>query len=487
MTHILSELLSGIKIISATGDMHVPVADLAFDSRKVLPGTLFVAVRGTQTDGHQYIGQALAAGARAVVCEALPAELHPSVTYVQVEDSAEALGLLAANFYGRPSEKLKVVGITGTNGKTTTATLLYRLFMAMGYRVGLISTVVNRIGEEELPATHTTPDALSVQALLAKMQQAGCTHVFMEVSSHALDQRRVAGLRFTGGVFTNISRDHLDYHKTFEAYIRAKQRLFNDLPAGAFALSNRDDKRGEYMLQNTRAQRLFFALKRPADFKGRILENTIEGLHMEINGIEAWFRLTGAFNAYNLTAVAGTAVALGEPIDVVIETLSGLKGAPGRFETFESNGITAIVDYAHTPDALANVLQTIRELRVPGQRIITVVGCGGNRDKGKRPLMGAMAAQMSDYAIFTSDNPRYEQPMDIIRDMLEGVGVADRKKVIVIEERRAAIREAIQMAQRGDIVLVAGKGHEPYQEIEGVKHPFDDRQEVQAAFAMLQQ
>jgi UDP-N-acetylmuramoyl-L-alanyl-D-glutamate--2,6-diaminopimelate ligase len=481
MAHTLSELLYGVKIISAAGDMHLPVESLTFDSRKVLPGSLFVAVRGTQTDGHHYIEQALAAGARAVVCESMPSGIDASVTCIQVENSAEALGILAANYYGRPSEKLKVVGITGTNGKTTTATLLYRLFMAMGYRTGLISTVVNRIGEKELPATHTTPDALAIQSLLAEMHQAGCTHVFMEVSSHALDQRRVAGLQFAGGVFTNISRDHLDYHKTFEAYIHAKQRLFNDLPASAFALSNRDDKRGEYMLQNSRARRLYFALKRPADFKGRILENTIEGLHMEINGIEAWFRLTGTFNAYNLTAVVGTATALGEPIEAVVETLSALRGAPGRFETFKGGDITVIVDYAHTPDALANVLQTIEGLRVPGQRIITVVGCGGNRDKGKRPLMGDIAARMSDYAVFTSDNPRNEQPLDIIQDMLQGVSISDRKKVVVIEDRRAAIREAIQMAQAGDIVLVAGKGHETYQEIAGVKHPFDDRQEVQAA------
>lgn len=487
MSKTLSELLYQVPLLATSGNMGQPIEGLAFDSRSVLPGYAFVALKGTRADGHDFIEQAIRAGARAVVCEQMPSVLYEDVAYIQVTHTAEALGSMAAAFYDYPSRKLKVVGITGTNGKTTTATLLYNLFSRLGYTTGLISTVVNRVGEQVLAATHTTPDALSLQSLLARMRQAGCTHVFMEVSSHALDQRRTAGLEFTGAVFTNISRDHLDYHKTFENYIHAKQRLFNDLPAKAFALSNRDDKRGEYMLQNTRAKRYYFALKRPADFKGRLIENTLEGLHLSINGLEAWYRLAGIFNAYNLTAVVGVALLLGEDLQQVVEVLSELPGAPGRFESIQLGDITAIVDYAHTPDALENVLQTIHALRTSSQPIITVVGCGGNRDKGKRPIMAKISVKWSDQVIFTSDNPRHEDPMHIIQDMLAGVSVSERKKVVVIEDRRAAIQQAVEMAVPGSIILIAGKGHETYQEVGHTRYPFDDRQEVSQCLQLRMQ
>ncbi|GIV38070.1 MAG: UDP-N-acetylmuramoyl-L-alanyl-D-glutamate--2,6-diaminopimelate ligase [Cyclobacteriaceae bacterium] len=482
----LKDILYGVNITSSVGDMNVEVAGVCFDSRQVRKGSLFVAVKGTQTDGHQFISKAVQQGAIAIVCENFPDTLHEKITCVTVKDSARALGIIAANFFGAPSQKLKLVGVTGTNGKTTVATLLYRLFTQMGHKAGLISTVEYRIGDKTLPATHTTPDPVQLNYLLRQMADEGCTHVFMEVSSHAVVQQRIAGLNFTGGIFTNISHDHLDFHKTFENYIKAKKKFFDELPAGAFALVNADDRRGMIMLQNTRGTKKTFSLKKPSDFKARILTNTIDGLEMDIDGRIVWFKLIGDFNAYNLLAVYGAALMLGQQPEEVLRVLSDASGARGRFERVPSPAkITAIVDYAHTPDALKNVLETIRAFRTGNEQIITVVGCGGNRDRSKRPLMASIAVKLSDKLVLTSDNPRDEDPMDIIREMQAGITPTEARKTLVIPDREEAIKTACLMAKENDILLVAGKGHETYQEIKGVKHPFDDREVLQRMLALV--
>lgn len=482
----LKDILYKVSLTASLGDMDADVNGLTFDSRKVLPGFVFVAVTGTVSDGHDFIAKAIAAGARAVVCERLPETIDDRVTYVTVKNSADALGVMASNFNGNPSAQLKLVGVTGTNGKTTTVTLLYQLFSALGYNAGLISTVENRIVNEPIPSTHTTPDPLQLNELLKKMVHAGCTHAFMEVSSHAVDQERIAGLKFTGALFTNITHDHLDYHKTFENYIKAKKKFFDELGSDAFALVNVDDKRGMVMLQNTKASKHTFGLKKMADYKARIITNSLEGLELEVAGKNVWFKMIGDFNAYNLLGVYGASVLLGEESDDVLQHLSALTGAPGRFErVMPGSRITAIVDYAHTPDALKNVLETIQAFRTGQEQVITVVGCGGNRDKTKRPLMASIACKMSDKVVLTSDNPRDEDPMDIIREMQTGVLPTETRKTLVLADREEAIKTACMMAKKNDIVLVAGKGHETYQEIKGVKYPFDDRLVMERMLKML--
>jgi UDP-N-acetylmuramoyl-L-alanyl-D-glutamate--2,6-diaminopimelate ligase len=477
---LLRDILYKVSLRSVAGDTSVEIQSLCLDSREAKPGSLFVAVKGTQVDGHAYIAKAVASGAAAIVCQELPAELSDRVVYVQVADSAQALGWIAANFYGNPSAKMKLVGVTGTNGKTTSVTLLFQLFRKLGYNVGLLSTVQNQINEEIIPTAHTTPDAIRMNELMAAMVEQGCTHCFMEVSSHAVAQQRIAGLTFTGAVFTNITHDHLDFHGTFDNYIKAKKKFFDDLPASAFALVNADDKRGLVMLQNTQAKRSTLSLQGIGDFKGRLIANTLQGLQMEINGKEVWFKLIGNFNAYNLLGVYAVAILLGENSEEVLTQLSALYAAPGRFEQVVGpTQVTGIVDYAHTPDALENVLSTIQSLREGNEQIITVVGCGGNRDAAKRPLMAKIACKYSDKVILTSDNPRFEDPETILAQMNEGVSITDRKKVVVIADRKEAIRQAYGMARSRDIILVAGKGHEKYQEIAGVKHPFDDKQVLQ--------
>lgn len=460
--------------------MDVEVMGICFDSREVKRGFLFIAVKGTLSDGHSYLTKAVESGAVAILCERLPESISENIAYVTVKNSAHALGIIAANFFGNPSEKIKLTGVTGTNGKTTTATLLYQLFTALGKRVGLLSTVENRVMNEVIPATHTTPDPIKLNELLKRMIESGCTHAFMEVSSHAIDQDRIAGLSFTGAIFTNITHDHLDYHKNFENYIRAKKKFFDDLSANAFALVNADDKRGMVMLQNTKATRYTFGLKKMVDFKGKIITNSIEGLELDVNGKNVWFKMFGDFNAYNLMGVYGAAVLLGEESDSVLTLLSSLNGAAGRFEhVLPGSPITAIVDYAHTPDALKNVLETIAQFRTGNEQIITVVGCGGNRDKTKRPLMASIACKLSDKVVLTSDNPRDEDPIEIIREMQSGVTPTEARKTLVMADREEAIKTACMMAKEKDIILVAGKGHETYQEIKGVKHPFDDREVVE--------
>ena len=483
--NVLKDILYKVSLTSTYGDMERKVNDVVFDSRKVVENSAFVAVKGTQVDGHDFISLALEKGATTIICEQLPENLATGITYIQVVDSAKALGIMAANFYGNPSEKIKVVAVTGTNGKTTTVTLLHQLFVRMGYSTGLLSTVENKINEEVIPSTHTTPDAVSVQALLRKMVDAGCTHCFMEASSHAIVQERIAGLKLAGAVFTNITHDHLDYHGTFDEYIKAKKILFDDLPKDAFALVNGDDKRGGVMVQNCRGTLQTFGLKTAADFKAKILSNTIEGLELDVNGKLIWFRMIGSFNAYNLLGVLGTAVLLGEDEDEVLRELSAIKGAKGRFDRISIGGITAIVDYAHTPDALDNVLKTINAFRTGNEQLITVVGCGGNRDKTKRPTMAKIAVSESTKAIFTSDNPRFEEPAEILKDMQAGVGPTDFRKTLTIEDRREAIKTALLLCQKGDIVLIAGKGHEDYQEIKGVKHHFDDAEVVTELLTQL--
>ncbi|HET9431446.1 MAG TPA: UDP-N-acetylmuramoyl-L-alanyl-D-glutamate--2,6-diaminopimelate ligase, partial [Chitinophagaceae bacterium] len=455
------------------------VKDIQIDSRKVKAGSVFVAVKGVVTNGHQFIEKAVENGAVAVVGERLPSGISENITRVEVENSAAAAAYMANNFFGQPSQKMKVVGVTGTNGKTTVATLLYKLFTSLGYKCGLLSTVDNHVGDRIVPATHTTPDAINLNQLLKIMADEGCTHVFMEVSSHAIHQNRITGLQFAAGVFTNITHDHLDYHQSFEEYIRVKKAFFDSLPSSAFALSNADDKRGEVMLQNTNAKKYFYSLKTMADYKGKILENTLSGLVMIVNDQEVHFRLMGEFNAYNLLAVFGTAICLGEDKQEVLRCLSVLTGAEGRFDYLESSDkIIVIVDYAHTPDALLNVLATIRKLKKGFETMITVVGCGGDRDKTKRPIMGAVACEHSDKVIFTSDNPRSEDPAQIIRDMEEGLAAAHKRKYISIVDRREAIKTAISLAKPEDIILIAGKGHEKYQEIKGVRNHFDDKEVV---------
>jgi len=476
----LKDILYKVSLTSTYGNMSVNVTDVCSDSRKVQAGSLFVAVKGTLSDGHAYISKAIDLGASAVVCEKLPETINETVVYVTVKNSAQALGVVASNFYGNPSEKIKLTGVTGTNGKTTTATLLYQLFTKLGYPVGLISTVENRVVEKVIPSTHTTPDPLALNELLQQMVTAGCTHAFMEVSSHAIDQDRIAGVKFAGAIFTNITHDHLDYHKTFENYIKAKKKFFDELGSDAFALVNADDKRGMVMLQNTKATKYSFGLKKMVDFKGKIITNSIEGLELEVGGKNVWFKMIGDFNAYNLLGVYGTAVLLGEEADEVLTQLSSLSGAPGRFElVMPGSRVIAIVDYAHTPDALQNVLETIAQFRTGNEQVITVVGCGGNRDKTKRPLMASIACRLSDKVVLTSDNPRDEDPMEIIREMQTGVMPSEARKTLVMADREEAIKTACMMAKEHDIVLVAGKGHEDYQEIKGVKHPFDDRKVVE--------
>lgn len=481
----LKDILYKVSLTSTIGDMEVEVKDIVFDSRKVQKGSVFVAVRGTQVDGHDFIAAALERGAKSVVCETLPDQLQENVTYVRVVDSSRALGVMAANYYENPSEKMKLVAVTGTNGKTSTVTLLYQLFREMGYNVGLLSTVENKVNDKIIPATHTTPDAIALQSLLRQMVEEGCTHAFMEASSHAIVQERMAGLHLAGAVFTNISHDHLDYHGTFDAYIKAKKKLFDELPKDAFALVNADDKRALVMLQNCKGTKQTYALKYPADFKAKVLSNTIEGLELDVNNKQIWFRMIGEFNAYNLLAVYGAAVLLGEDEEEVLMQLSKVKGAQGRFDRITIHGITAIVDYAHTPDALENVLKTIQGVRTGGEQVITVVGCGGNRDRTKRPIMAKIATQFSDKVILTSDNPRDEEPMAILREMEAGINPVDFKKTMIIEDRREAIKTAGIIAKKGDIILIAGKGHETYQEIKGVKYPFDDREVVKEMLNLL--
>lgn len=482
----LKDILYKVALTSSVGKMDVEVKGLSFDSRKVLQDYVFVAITGTLSDGHEYIQKAEALGARVIVCEKLPDTVNEKITYVTVKNSSQALGIMAANFFGNPSEKLKLIGVTGTNGKTTTVTLLYQLFSALGYNVGLISTVENRIIDQPVPATHTTPDPVQLNELLKNMIRAGCTHAFMEVSSHAIHQERIAGLKFAGALFTNITHDHLDYHKTFENYIKAKKKYFDELSSDTFALVNADDKRGMVMLQNTKASKNTFGLKKMVDYKARIITNSLEGLELEIGGKHVWFKMIGDFNAYNLSGVYGAAILLGEDSDEVLIQLSALTGAPGRFErVLPGSKITAIVDYAHTPDALKNVLETIGNFRTGNEQVITVIGCGGNRDKAKRPLMASIACRLSDKVVITSDNPREEDPMEIIRDMQSGVLPTEIRKTLVLADREEAIKTACMMAKENDIVLVAGKGHETYQEIKGVKYPFDDRKMVERMLKLL--
>ena len=479
----LRTLISALDAPQVVGADQLAIGQIVSDSRRVVPGSLFVAVRGVAVDGHQYIASAIEKGAVAIVCEEFPEELADKATFIVVKDSAYALGMLLSRSYGDPSQKLKLVGVTGTNGKTTIATVLYELFRRLGYKVGLLSTVCNYIDGEAIPTDHTTPDPITLHALIARMVEAGCTYAFMEVSSHSIDQRRISGLDFDGGIFTNLTRDHLDYHKTVENYLKAKKKFFDELPAKAFALTNVDDKSGMVMLQNTKAKKLTYSLRTLADFKGRILESHFEGTDLLINDKEVTVRFVGRFNAYNLLAVYGAAVSLGADPDEVLVALSAMHPVSGRFETIHSpEGFTAIVDYAHTPDALTNVLNSIHEVLEGKGRIITVVGAGGNRDKGKRPLMAKEAARLSDQVILTSDNPRFEEPDAIIQDMVAGLTKADLERTLCITDRAQAIKTATMLAKRGDVILVAGKGHEDHQEVKGVKHHFDDREQLRKLF-----
>ena len=484
----LQDVLYGIRLSAVYGNTDTVIASMHIDSRNIVPGSCFIAVKGSASDGHSFIDAAIEKGAVAVIAEQLPENKNENVTYIQTENSAAAAGIAAHNFYGTPSASLNLTGVTGTNGKTTVATLLYKLFAALGYTCGLISTVENRIGERIIPSTHTTPDAIALNALLRKMADDGCEYVFMECSSHAIEQQRIAGLIFRGGVFTNITHDHLDYHKTFDEYIRVKKSWFDHLPSSAFAISNADDKRGAVMLQNTVAKKYYYSLRTVTDFKGKILENSLTGLHMNVNDTEVHFRLIGEFNAYNLLAVYGVAICLGIKKEDILPALSGLDGAEGRFDYSTSNTdhIIGIIDYAHTPDALLNVLATIKNLRRGNEKIITVVGCGGNRDKAKRPLMAEVACEYSDKVILTSDNPRNEKPEDILKDMEAGVNVVARRKAITISDRKEAIKTAVSLSDKEDIILVAGKGHEKYQEINGVKYDFDDKKVLKEMFELLE-
>ena len=473
----LKDIIEGIEA-EVSGSVEVEVSDVQFDSRRVAAGTLFVAQRGTKTDGHNYIAAAAARGAVAVVCEEMPAGAVEGISVVKVADSGVALGLIAANYYGHPSEQLALVGITGTNGKTTTVTLLHRMFRQMGHHAGLVSTIVNKIDDEEVPASHTTPDALELNNLLRRMVDAGCGYCFMEVSSHAVVQHRVEGLHFSGGIFSNITHDHLDFHKTMANYIAAKKGFFDMLPRGAWALVNLDDRNGRVMVQNTRARVCTYALQHEADYRCRLVENTFQGMHLEINGQEVWCRLVGRFNAYNLTAIYAAAVLCGVEAGEALRQLSLLEPAPGRFQYVSGGGVTGIVDYAHTPDALENVLSTIDNIRRQTQMVITVVGCGGDRDRTKRPEMARIAVEGSDKLVLTTDNPRSENPEAILDDMEAGLSAQQRCRTVRITDRRKAIRTACMMAKEGDIVLVAGKGHEKYQEVDGVRSHFDDVEEL---------
>ncbi len=482
----LSEILKNVCLTEARGNLEKDITGVSIDSRKVRPGDLFVAVKGTLTDGHEYISKAIEKGAAAVLVSGpVSAEAPEGVTFVRVADTEAVAGEAATAFFGRPTERLRLVGVTGTNGKTTVATLLYHLFRALGYKCGLCSTVCNYIDGEALPTDHTTPDLVTLNELLARMVAAGCEYVFMECSSHAIHQKRIGGLRFAGGIFTNLTRDHLDYHKTFDNYRDAKKAFFDLLPRDAFAVTNADDRNGGVMVQNTQAQVRTYSTRTAADFKGRILEESIEGMLLDMDGREVSVRFVGRFNVSNLLAVYGAAVMLGGDRDEVLRVLSTLHPVNGRFEAIRSpKGVSAIIDYAHTPDALENVLTAIAEVTKGKGKVITVCGAGGNRDKGKRPLMAREAANRSDRVIITSDNPRFEDPQAIIDDMLAGLDEEQRTKVISIVDRREAIRAAVMMAASGDVILVAGKGHEPYQEIKGEKTHFDDHEEVRAAFGI---
>lgn len=477
----LKELISELSIKELVGNAQTEITGVNIDSRQITNGHLFIAMRGTQSDGHTFITKAIENGATGILCEELPTNMqeYPEVTFVQVENTEEIAGIVATRFYGNPTDKLKLVGVTGTNGKTTIATLLYQMFRKMGYKVGLISTVCNYIDGESIPATHTTPDPITLNKLLGEMAKTGCDYAFMEVSSHSVAQHRIAGLNFAGGVFTNLTRDHLDYHQTVENYLKAKKMFFDNLPANAFVVTNLDDKNGLVMTQNTKAAVRTYSQRTLCDFKGRILEDHFEGMLIDFNGYETAVPFVGKFNASNLLAVFGTAIMLGKEPEEVLRVLSSLKPVSGRFETIRSpKGYTVIVDYAHTPDAIANVLNAIQEVLNGRGKITTVVGAGGNRDKGKRPLMAQEAVKRSDRVIITSDNPRFEEPTDIINDMLAGITEEQRQQVLAITDRREAIRTACMMANQGDVILIAGKGHENYQDVKGVKHHFDDKEEA---------
>ena len=482
---VLEELIKGLKTVSVCGQTDIEITGVNIDSRRIKEGHLFIAQRGTQVDGHKFIPKAIELGAKAVLCEILPEEKAEGVTYVQVESTEDVVGKVATIFYGDPSRKLKLVGVTGTNGKTTIATLLYNMFRKLGYKCGLLSTVCNYIEDEAVPADHTTPDPIELNYLLSRMVDAGCQYAFMECSSHAIAQKRIGGLDFAGGLFTNLTRDHLDYHKTFENYRNAKKAFFDQLPKTAFAITNADDKNGMVMVQNTKATVKTYSTRTMADFKAKILECHFGGMYLEIDGREVGVQFIGKFNVSNLLAVYGAAVMLGEKPENVLLVMSTLKSVSGRLDPIQSpEGYTAIVDYAHTPDALENVLNAIHEVLEGKGHVITVCGAGGNRDKGKRPLMAQEAVKQSDKVIITSDNPRFEEPQDIINDMLAGLDDQQMKKVVSIVDRREAIRTACMLAQKGDVILVAGKGHEDYQEIKGVKHHFDDKEVLREAMGI---
>ena len=483
---LLSDILYKVKLEEIIGSTHVAISSIVFDSRKVKKDSLFVATKGAADDGHIYIQKAIELGAIAIVCEEIPKDKNDQITYVKVTDSTYALGVMACNYYDNPSEKLKLVGITGTNGKTTTVTLLFNLFKSLGYSVGLLSTVQNKINNTVIPSTHTTPDAITLNELLFKMEEQGCEFVFMEVSSHAIVQNRIAGISFTGALFSNITHDHLDYHKTFDEYIKAKKQFFNLLPSTAFALTNRDDKNGMVMLQNTKANKYTYALKNIADYKCKIIESHLNGLLLNIDNHEVWVKLIGTFNAYNILSVYATAVLLKQDITSVLTALSNLNSVEGRFQFVKSpNGVIGIIDYAHTPDALKNVLETVKEIRSGSEQVITLVGCGGDRDSAKRPIMAAIACEYSNKVILTSDNPRTEDPEEILNQMQAGINPVDVKKVLRITDRREAIKIACSFSSKGDIILIAGKGHEKYQEIKGVKHDFDDLEILKETIKIL--
>lgn len=480
---ILKDLLKVAGKYEVLGNEEINVNGIEIDSRNIKNGNAFIAIKGTQADGHNYIDKAIELGATAIICEHLPATIVEGITYITMSDTEDAVGKLATAFYGNPTEKLDLVGVTGTNGKTTIATLLYNMFRAFGYKVGLISTVCNYIDDEAIPTEHTTPDPITLNKLLGRMADEGCKYAFMEVSSHSVAQKRIGGLKFAGGIFTNLTRDHLDYHKTVENYLKAKKAFFDGLPKTAFALTNADDKNGMVMVQNTKAKVMTYSLRTMADFKGKVLEDGFEGMLMDINNTEVNVQFIGRFNAYNLLAVYGAAYMLGKKADDILLQLSILKPVNGRFDSIRSpQGYTAIVDYAHTPDALVNVLNAIHDVLKGKGKVITVVGAGGNRDKGKRPIMAQESVKQSDKVIITSDNPRFEEPQDIINDMLAGLNKEEMKKVLAIVDRKEAIRTACMLANQGDVVLIAGKGHENYQDIKGVKHHFDDKEIVKEIF-----
>ncbi|HNX06562.1 MAG TPA: UDP-N-acetylmuramoyl-L-alanyl-D-glutamate--2,6-diaminopimelate ligase [Bacteroidales bacterium] len=477
MLQSLEKILTDTGFTEICGKAGIGISHVSFSSRTCIGNSVFVAVKGVNADGHKFIDDAVKHGATAIVCEVMPAERAPEVTYVKVPDSSFALGIICDNYFDHPSAKLKLVGVTGTNGKTTIATLLYNAFRQLGFKSGLLSTICYKVNDTEYPATHTTPDPFMINKLLSEMVETGCEYAFMEVSSHAVVQHRIAGLTFAGGIFTNITHDHLDYHKTFESYIEAKKGFFDKLPAAAFAITNTDDRNGGVMIQSTKARRFTYGLRQMADFKCRMIESCIDGMQLNIDGTDLWCKLSGTFNAYNITAIYAAAILLGQEKSQVLTVLSGLDPAEGRFESIkDKHNVVAIIDYAHTPDALKNVLSTINQAHQGEGRIITVVGAGGDRDKTKRPEMGKIAAEMSQQVILTSDNPRTEDPEKILDDILTGIGITEKKKVLVIANRKEAIKTAYVMAQPGDIILIAGKGHEKYQEIMGVRHPFDDKQ-----------